>query len=207
MAKKYTDQSIIDNFIKLKKELGHEPTAFEVNDCPHLPPSRTIQRRLGGLRGLRRLTGFSIIDHTTGATRAAKSNMVNKRAKKYEKELYNLIHDKFHDKTGATTYVTREWAYQQWLPKEKEYSNTRSDVCIDNRETGHHILIDFFYPETEHTLGGCVRAKRKKLRDNPVALLEGATHEVMFVCVNPALDTTGHKDTYTLREFKKKLGL
>lgn len=209
MSKKYKQQDIIDNFIKLTQELGHEPTVFEVDACEYLPPSRTIQRRMGGLQELRRLTGQSVINHTQGATRSAKADVINKRAKRYEAELYNLIRKKYHDISGTTTFVTREWSWQQALPDGREYSNTRCDVCIDNRETGHHIVIDFFYPESEHSLGGCVRAKQKKLRDNPVALLEGATHEVMFVCVNPDFhqDDIKNKDTYSLEEFKSKLML
>lgn len=172
---------------KFKEENNREPTAQDFDADPSLPSARQVQRRFGGLAAVREAAGMEVKNFTTGTTRAKVAKQSLDQSKKYEKELYERLHKKYHDTSGTTTYVTREWAWQQWLPEGQYYSNTRCDVCIDDRRTGHHIIVDFFYAKDMDSVYGSVRIKNKKYEHNPVSLLDGATHEVLFVCINPAI--------------------
>ena len=189
MNTKYTLDEVAKNYKKLAEELGTEPTAHQIDACSYLPPSRTFQRRWGGLTAFREQINRPVTNLTSGITRTNKANEINARAKKYESKLYNQLHAKYHDHLKFTTTVIREYAWQQWLPEDKYYSNTKCDVAILTPE--HAIIIDFFYPSDERNLQGCINAKLAKYKKSPVALYD-CTHEVLLVCVNP--DIT-HKST------------
>lgn len=184
MSHKYTKEQVKQALLDLKQSLGHEPTLKEIDACDKLPSVRQIQRLYGGVIKLRKELNFDEPNHTAGPTRQAKAAEINALAAKYEAELYNELHKKLHDKTGATTYVIRQYAYQQWHEDESYYSNTLFDVAIDDRQKNHVTLIDFFYPSDLNSFAGCIRAKKKKLMDFPVALYD-CTYEVLFVCANP----------------------
>lgn len=184
MNEKFTKEQVIENLKALAQRLEHEPTAQEIDKEPSLPTSRQIQRRHGGLRRLREEAGLKIIDHTAGEKGREKAIYNLKNSKKYEKDLYNKLVRKYHDPSGITTYVTRQFAWQQWLPEEGYYANTNADVAIDDRVKKHVILIDFFYAQDVYSLDGCVSIKKRKYEKNPVKLFGDSTHEIIFVCVN-----------------------
>lgn len=185
MKKHYTEEQIVINIKKLAEALGHEPTAYEIDDCEYLPPCRTIQRRFGGLPAIRKKAGFKVLNHTTGKTRGRTANMANNRSKSYERKIHDALVKKYHDPLNGVR-VTRQFAWQQWKPQEVGgyYSNTLCDTAVSKENPNHVDIIDFFYAQNIHSLGGCFRDKKRKYVKNPVYLLDGATHTIYFVCVN-----------------------
>ncbi len=61
--------NIRDGFDRFNREHGYYPSAEEIDNCPYLPSSRQIQRKLGGLRKLREVLGLSDFDYRTGNRR------------------------------------------------------------------------------------------------------------------------------------------
>lgn len=187
MNNKYTLKTAVDSITKLKDELKREPTIQEIDQCDYTPSARQIQRRWGGIKGLRLSAGFQTNDHTKGDTRSNLAKIINDRANKYHLKYVDKLFKKYHDKNGTTTSVIREFAYQQWLPADGYYKNIACDVAIDDRPNSHITLIDFFYPQDTYSFGGCVRMKRSKLNKNPISLYD-CTYSVVFVCMNPAFN-------------------
>ena len=135
---------------------------------------------------MRRLCGMEVLDHTKGETRRISAIESLKRADEYESDLYHKLHAKYHDISGTTTYVIREFAYQQYVEDGDWYKNIKSDVAIDDRQKQHITLIDFFYAKDMHSYEGSVRFKKNKIKKNPVQLFN-STHECVLVCVNPKI--------------------
>jgi hypothetical protein len=193
--KTYTIESIKEAVQLFIKTNGREPHYKDFTTQNNLPSIRQIQRRFGGLPELRKDLGLTILDHTKGTIRSQMAKKIQENCSKYEAELINKLFKKHHDPIDFNKTVTRHYAYQQYLPDKGHYVNIASDVGLTDRVAKHVILIDFFFPTDMHSFGGCVRSKRKKLRDHPVSLFN-CTHEVLFVCVNPdisqdTIDTTG----------------
>lgn len=206
MNKKYTEDGVIQALKNFKKNLGKEPTIQEIDKEPTLPTARQIQRMFGGVKQLRMKAGFDIDDHTKGTARQTTAAMTQKQCSKYEARLVNQLFIKHHDSQEFTKTVTRQFAYQQWLPNENCYINISSDVGITDRVKGHVTLVDFFYPQDMHSFGGCVRSKRKKLKDHPVSLYD-CTHDVLFVCVNPDITQSQIDADGTKKEGVKVMSL
>lgn len=176
----------VQNFIRTN---GSEPTAMDFDTDPNLPNARYIQRNYGGLKNLRTLLNLTINDHTTGATRKKVAKEAHQRCKDYEAKLTNSLFQKLHDHKTFNPAVIRQYAYQQYIPKTDDYENISCDVAISYRVPSHIVMIDFFYPTTIHSLGGCVRSKISKLKKYPPTKgLYDCTHEILFVCVNPEFD-------------------
>lgn len=201
MNKKFTAESVIQSLIQLKNELGHEPTAQEIDRCPYTPSSRQIQRRFGGLKDLRQSAGFAVFDHTSGATRAQKAHRINQRSNEYHQQVINRLFEKHHNPVTSQTSVVREYAYQQWLPDAGYYKNIACDVAVIDGAQSHITLIDFFFPQDSYSFGGCVRQKHAKLRRYPVSLF-GYDHTVLFVCMNPAFD-----ESYIAKIYQQRGGV
>ena len=86
---------IKEGFEKFFKEHGHYPTATEIDICSYLPASRTLQRRFGGVVGLRQALKLDILDFTRGEIRSEKAKNVNKRAYSLEKKVNEFLIEKF----------------------------------------------------------------------------------------------------------------
>jgi len=212
MKKQYTLDQVKKSIIRLRNELGHEPSALEIDDCSYTPPSRTIQRRFGGLTALRKELNFEHVNHTTGPKRSNVARAFLKKAKVDEANLHNALIKKHHDLNKGVR-VIRQFAWQQYIPKTDDYSNTLADSAISNDETNHVDIFDFFYAADNRSLGGVYRIKKQKYIKNPVHLLDGATHQVYFVCTNPELSQAQINQTnlsnenfclLSLDEFKKR---
>lgn len=212
MYKIYNEKEVIEGIKRFIKENGYEPTAQDVDKTDYLPSARQIQRNSGGLTALRKKMGLVTINHTKGITRQKKAKETNERASSYEARIINLLFKKLHDSKEFTTTITREFAYQQWLPNEGYYKNISCDVAITDRVKNHVTMIDFFYPGNMHSFGGCVRGKLSKLKKHPVSLYD-CTYTVLFVCMNE--DITNEQiaqnpaanreiETITIQEFKKR---
>lgn len=212
MYKYYKEEQVIEGIKRFIEENGHEPTAQEIDKCDYLPSARQIQRKSGGLQTLRKKMGLSTIDHTSGATRIKKVKEINERSNAYEAKVINDLFTKHHDSKNFSKTITRQFAYQQWLPDEGYYKNISCDVAIDDRVKNHMTLIDFFYPSDMASFGGCIRAKLAKLRKHPVSLYN-CTYTVLFVCMNEDItaedmakvpSANREIETITIQEFKKR---
>ena len=186
MKNKSKDE-VLSALLQLKKELGHEPTAKEIDKCRYIPSSRQLQRRWGGLQKLRGEVGFKVKDHTKGATRSAKAKEVNDRCDEYEARILMEIIKKYHDPENFTTDVIREYAYQHYMEDGDWYKNIKCDVAIVQREKKHVIMFDFFYPADEQSAQGCIRSKLRKMEKYPVSLIPPTTHGVVLVCMNNSI--------------------
>lgn len=174
---KYKQQ--VETFIKNN---NREPRSIDYNKDPNLPSSRFIQRYLGGLKKFRSDIGLKTIDFSKGRERSIVAKKATEKSIKYEKEIYEKIFKIYH-KFDSSVTVEKQLTYQ--IHGDNPGKNEkRSDIGIINREKKHIIFIDLFYPSNTSTLGGCVRIKRKKLRDNPV-IVKNYTYEIYFVCMNP----------------------
>ena len=153
-------------FEEFHKIRGRFPYALEIDSYPLLPSSRQIQRKFGGLKELRKLLGFpeNELDHSRGNTRSGLAKMIGKRGKGFEKDVYELLVNKFGE-----IYV-----HQQ-----KPFNNYESRIDFLVYAKGYKFGIDVFYPTNMHNLVGCVNVKEKTY-NNP-------GFEVIFLSINPEL--------------------
>lgn len=171
-------------YLRLKKELGREPTATDLDNCVYTPSSRLLQRYFKeGVVGFRKFIGVKVTDLTKGATRSRVMNDIFKVSKEYEASLFMEMYKKLNRENEVI--VLREYCYQQWFDDKKLdfFHGNFSDVAVI---TGDHVqLFDFTNPASAKSLGGCVRTKLNKLIKQPIAFRPEVTYEVFFVCVNP----------------------
>ena len=151
-------------FQEFRKIHGRFPYALEIDDYPLLPSSRQIQRKFGGLKELRKLLGFSEneLDHSKGETRSNLAKMIGRRGKDFEKEVYELLVNKFNE-----IYV-----HQQ-----KPFNNYASRIDFFVYAKNHKFGIDVFYPENIHNLVGCVNIKERTYSKSGF--------DVIFLSINP----------------------
>ena len=197
----------VEDFIK---ETGREPLTNDFRFNKSLPCLKTIQRHFGGLEKFRTDIGMKITNYKRGRTQCRRSRRIVSKAKKYEKEMYKKIFAKYH-KNDCSIDVDTQLPYQIHgdVPGKND---RRSDIGITDRVKKHIIFIDFFYPSTEESFGGCIRIKRKKLRDHP-PIIKNYTYEILFVCMNPEftqkiidgfkIKTDGYP-ILSIQEFNKK---
>jgi len=172
---------------------NREPTAIDFNEDDTLPSIRTLQRKYGGIKKIRETLGLKYIDHRMGTPRSITAAAAANRSTAYEKEMFEKLSAKYHDNTGVKKTVEKEVEYQQYGETFCNKVDIRSDVAIIDRENNHIIFFDFFFPTSRSSFGGCVRTKKKKLRDNPVTITN-YTYEIIFVCVNNEFTTGDVKE-------------
>jgi hypothetical protein len=175
-----TAKKAVQDFIK---KHGREPLPRDYTKENGLPSRRYIERNFGGLPAFRRFNDLEVTDYNKGIVRSETARTSMLRSKKYEIELYKKLYKKYHDPEDFKVVVYREFCYQQYSEDGVYSHNVRTDVVIADRIKNHYVFIDFFYPSEEYSFYGCVASKTRKLKNSPV-LLDGATHEVLFVCVN-----------------------
>jgi hypothetical protein len=83
----WTVELIKDGFERFVKENGRLPTSHEVDDCSYLPTARLMQLKFGGLRRLRELLKYEVIDFGCGDSRSHTSARVVKRGLHAEQDL------------------------------------------------------------------------------------------------------------------------
>jgi hypothetical protein len=169
----------VEDFIK---DNNREPRATDYNRDPNLPSTRFIQRYLGGLKKFRLDIGLQTIDFSKGRERSAAAKKAVNKSLEYEKYIYDKMF-KVHHKFDSSVVVDRQFPYQVFGDNPGK-NEKRADIGITYRKKRHIIFIDLFYPSNTDSLGGCIRIKRKKLRDNPVQVKD-YTYEIYFVCMNP----------------------
>ena len=93
MAKEiiWTEDKIEEGFKKFAVEYGHPPTSLEIDKYPHLPSSRQLQRRFGGLPNIRGKLGLNITDYTKGEIRSQVAQAMAERGLTLEKHIKQLL--------------------------------------------------------------------------------------------------------------------
>lgn len=181
---KYTVDQFSLLYKRLKEEIGHEPTATDLDRCLYIPSSRLLQRYFKeGVVGFRKFIGAENFDLTKGSGRSKQMLRIFSESKEYEAKIFMEIYNKLN--RGNEVIVMREYCYQQWFDENRLrfFHGNFSDVAII---TGDHVqLFDFTCPATVESLEGCVRIKLNKLKKQPIAFRPEVTHEVYFVCINP----------------------
>lgn len=170
---------------RLKKEIGREPTATDLDKCVYTPSSRLLQRYFKeGVVGFRKFIGLAITDLGKGDYRSKKMSEIFSNSKKYEMDLFMKLYNKLN---SDKVLVIREYCYQQWFDESRQhfFHGNFSDVAII--EGDHVQLFDFTCPSNVNNLASCVRIKIKKLEKQPIAFRPEVTYEVCFVCVNPEI--------------------
>lgn len=145
----WTDERLADNFLRFQKENGHFPSAHEVDHCPYLPASRSIQRRFGGLIRFRGKYNLGEVDLSRGEYRS----VVVKNLNVISKDNENLFYKKLK-KIFADVCIHRE------KPISDNYK-MRYDFYIYVKP--NNFGIDVFYPNGPKNLMGCINIKQSKL--------------------------------------------
>ena len=147
------------------KEYGHYPTATEVDAYQYLPSARSIERRFGGLVGLRqKLDLGDNHDFRTGAHSSARAYTITARAHSVERDVYDFLVKRF-----GKQFVHREFFFT-------DDHRTRADFFV--YDSGKGFCVDVFYPGSVRNLTGCLNIKLKKytgttsVLDYPVIFLQ-----------------------------------
>lgn len=124
------------------------PTAYEIDDFPYLPSSRSIQRSYGGLIKLRgELLGESL-DFTTGKYRSVKAKQTYSGGKNYERLFYAYLLSVFQDIS----------VHEQKVIRPGEVS---CDFFI-YLQPNEGVVIDIFYAENMRNLVNIINIKLKR---------------------------------------------
>lgn len=145
----WTDDRIAEGFKRFSEENGHFPSAHEVDNCPYLPASRSIQRRFGGLVVFRTKNKLGDVDLSRGEHRSNFAKNLNVISKNNERMFYEKLKKVFTD-----VCVHRE------KPMSDDYK-IRYDFYVYAKP--FNFGIDVFYPNGLKNLMGCVNEKQSKL--------------------------------------------
>ena len=128
---------------------GHYPTATEVDAYQYLPSARSIERRFGGLVGLRKRLGLGDNhDFRTGEHSSQRAKAINKRAHEVERMVYEYLVGHFNKE-----FVHREYFFT-------DDHRTRADFFV--YDSGKGFCVDVFYPDSPRNLSGCLNIKLTK---------------------------------------------
>src|SRR3989344_5505474 len=153
-----------EEFYKLNKRY---PSALEIDKYPLLPSSRQVQRKFGGLKELRKLLNLpdEDIDYTKGPARSSVAKAIGERGKDFEKEIYNLLVDRFGE---------------IFVHQQKPFDNYKSRVDLFVYAQNHKFGVDVFYPKDLHSFVCCVNIKDKTYI-NP-------DFDMIFLSINPNIN-------------------
>lgn len=146
------------------EKYGCYPSATEIDSFPHLPSSRSIQRRFGGVIEVRKTLRLNTqTDLRTGEHSSKRAHTINDRAHKIESDVYLFLKNKFGEE-----FVHREYFFS-------DDKRTRADFFIYDKTRG--FCVDVFYPKDRKNLTGCLNSKLKKyttqlMRQYPVIFLQ-----------------------------------
>lgn len=185
----WTDEKIKVAVQEFINENGREPEHDDFLNETSLPHPRVVQRRFHGLKSLRNRLGLQTTNFTQGDVRREKAKAFNKSSREVEAQIFNALFEKYDTdfEPGNIVQVTRQFQYQQYIPGANYYSNTAVDMAVSFRNKRHVLMIDVFHPADVRSLQGCVNIKKNKTEKNPVTLVSGVTHQLIFVCTNPEI--------------------
>ncbi|MGV8130836.1 MAG: hypothetical protein ACP5N7_01920 [Candidatus Pacearchaeota archaeon] len=136
---------------EFKFKNGRYPTSQEVDTDKNMIPTRTIQRKLGGLKQLREKLGSDVTNFSSGTTRSETAKHCIARSLKEEIDLSNFLYNKF----GKRPYVIKQETYN-------EISQTRSDIGVYYKKG--HFFVDTFFAKDRYSLMGSINHKQRKVR-------------------------------------------
>jgi hypothetical protein len=149
MRKPWTEKRIQEGFEKFILLYGQLPTASEVDAFEHLPSSRYIQKRFGGLEQVRKELGYIDTHFGKDSYRSTIAHTAGERSKQIVQELQEELYCLF----------TKEC-----VRVEKTFNGAhRVDFYIHTSEGD--FGIDIFYAETMRTLQSSVNIKMKKFTE------------------------------------------
>lgn len=167
IVNKWTMEKIKEGFLMFFKEHGRYPTAVEIDGYDKLPSSRQIQRVHGGLPTLRKKLGIGgQDDFTKGDYSSRRATMINNRAHKLEKEVYDYLVDLF-----GKPFVHREYFFT-------DDKRNRTDFFV-YYDSGN-FSVDVFYPKDLKCLSGCLNSKLKTYQGNNITI----KYPVIFLMMN-----------------------
>lgn len=169
-------------FEKFRLDSGRYPTATDIDKIPYLPTSRTIQRKFGGLKELRKLIGLSgdDLDQRSGAQRATVVVEMGLRSFNDENMVYKTLINKYG---------------KQAIHRQAPYCDTRllrTDFKIHTPNKSR-LFVDIFYPRNKYSLLGCINGKQNKLKS--IKLKD----QIIFVVMNKTM-TQGFIDNLVLNK-------
>lgn len=130
---------------------GHYPSSQEIDTCPEMVTTRTIQRRLGGLMELRKRLGHEITNYSAGETRSKTASLFIARSLDEEYELLRWLIGKFGNKPN----IASQDPYNEF---ETKY---RSDYGVYHK-TGH-FFVDIFSAKDVISMAGSINSKQRKI--------------------------------------------
>ncbi len=149
---------------------GHYPTAPEIDAHPYLPSARTIERRFGGVIGLRKVLKLDTqSDMREGVHSSKRASMINARAHRVEKEVYTYL-----EKLFGRQFVHREYFFL-------DDKRTRADFFVYDSSNG--FCVDVFYPSDRRNLIGCLNSKLAKYKGPQMN-----QYPVIFLQMNKEID-------------------
>jgi len=168
---------------RFRKEHGRYPTASEFDSYSYLPRAKTIERRFGGLIALRKQLGLGDEhDLRSGAHSSKRAHLINERAHKLERKVYDLLVERF-----SRQFVHREYFFT-------DDHRTRADFFVYDTQNG--FCVDVFYPNSRSNLIGCLNLKLNKYR-YPEELLP---YPVIFLQMNDSIDQDVLDDVVTKKK-------
>jgi hypothetical protein len=175
MKQLWTEKRIKVGFEKFIDCNGKIPTASEVDAFEHLPSSRYIQKRFGGLEALRTELGYTDIHLGKGDFRSRIAMEAGARGRQIEDDFEIELHSIF---TG------------ECVQSEKTFSGKkRVDFYIKTPKGA--FGIDIFYAQTMRTLQSSVNIKMKKYQE--------FTEPLYLTVANPAI-TQAQLDNYLVNK-------
>ncbi len=148
---------------------GHYPTAPEIDAYSYLPSARTIERKFGGVIGLRKALRLDTqSDMRKGAHSSKRASIINVRAYKVKQEVYTYLQKLF-----GGQYVQREYFFL-------DDKRTRADFFV--HDSSNSFCVDVFYPSDRRNLTGCLNSKLSKYQG-----LQMNQYPVIFLQMNKDL--------------------
>lgn len=142
----WTNEKIKSGFEQFFKENGRYPTALEIDKSAHLPSSRQIQRRLGGLLRIRQIFGLSETNFATGPIRSKTAKNIGQRGLHLEQKIQEILIAHFGE---------------IFVHEQKPFNNYagRFDFFVYSKDG--NFGVDVFFPSDFHSFVGCVNMKQR----------------------------------------------
>ena len=164
---------------------GHYPASHEIDTFEHLPSSRSIQRRFGGLVNVRKhLDLKTSFDLRTGEHSSNRAKTINARAHKIEKEIYDYLVYAF-----GVEFVHREHFFT-------DDRRTQTDFFVYCKQG--NFSVDVFFPSDKRNFIGCLNSKMNTYKNAPVI-----QYPVIFLQMNENISRKEIEDI--LKRKKNKL--
>jgi len=147
-------EKIKAGFIRYYNENGHYPSALEIDHCPYLLTSRTIQRKWGGLEAIRQKMGLEITNYTKGEIRSTKSVFIGKRGYLEENKLEVILQRYFGE---------------VFVHSQKRIGQVRADFFIYTPKS--NFAIDIFCFEDKNCFLSDLNIKLKTYNGYPFSVI------------------------------------